>query len=182
MRWEGKWTCISTRRGAPVQEKNVPIVLTLCNFSWWIFKLNIRLRNIQKFPGRQREISMENVFRSPSYARLTLQLLSFLKPAWVFPSSGVSRKKGSMWDKMSRGRMGREGRKERKGKKQTQEQICHILGFLVWFVTQESVIGTTGYTRYSSSERSQKEQRTMKVSAFLKICNREVGAHVAIQR
>lgn len=56
------------------------------------WRLSVRLQNIQKFPGRQREMCIENLSPPLSHAQLTLPALSSLKPARMFPSRGRKRK------------------------------------------------------------------------------------------
>lgn len=84
------------------------------------WRLNIRLQNIQKFPGRQHKICIENLFRSPSHGQLTFQLLFSLKPAWYF----LLERKGSGWD--GKGREGeKRGEEEKKERKNTSINHHH---------------------------------------------------------
>ena len=88
------WGGTSTRGKCPRLTHIVPIFLK----EFWT--LNIRLQNIQNFPGRQREICIENLFQFPPHAWLTLQLVSSLKPTCIFLSRGITDRKESRRDGM----------------------------------------------------------------------------------
>ena len=100
LEWEGRadvhvhtsWDT-STRGKCPHLTCIVPIFPK----EFWTLT-NIRLQNIQKFSGRQREICIENLFRFLLRARLTLRLLSSHKPDCVFPPRGITDRKGSTRD------------------------------------------------------------------------------------